>query len=120
MATTVAYTVRSITLPMTGGALDWTALSAHQACGTAGPDTFANTGNEFFYIKNVGAQMTVTFNSTAACSYSSDHDPVVTIAATTGEQMMGPFTVDRFGATVTVTLSRLTDVVCDVVKLPVA
>ena len=113
MATTVNYTVT----PITEAGIAWDGLSAHQAVGTVGPDTFANTGRELFYIKNTGAQMTVTFTSGNTCNYGTDHDLVVTIAATTGEEMIGPFPVERFGATVTVTLSRLTAVVCDVLQL---
>jgi hypothetical protein len=113
MATTVNYTVT----PITEAGVAWDGLSAHQTVGTVGPDTFANTGRELFYIKNTGAQMTVTFTSGNTCNYGTDHDLVVTIAATTGEEMIGPFPIERFGATVTVTLSRLTAVVCDVIQL---
>jgi hypothetical protein len=123
MATTVNYTVSVVSCPNATGAgaaaLNWAGLSAHQTCGTVGPDSFVNTGREIFYVKNTGADMTVTFNSLTACNYGSDHDPVVAVSAAAGmEQMVGPFPPSRFGTSVQVTLSRLTSVVCDVLQLP--
>jgi hypothetical protein len=123
MANTVNYTVSVVLLPAATGAgaaaLNWAGLSAHQVPGTVGPDTFVNTGREIFYVKNTGADMTVTFNSISTCNYGSDHDPVVAVSAAAGmEQMVGPFPPSRFGSSVTVTLSRLTAVVCDVLQLP--
>ena len=123
MANTVSYVVSVVSCPAATGAgaaaLNWAGLSAHQNPGTVGPDSFVNTGREIFYIKNTGADMTVTFKSVTTCNYGTDHDPVVAVSAAAGmEQMVGPFPPSRFGATVTVTLSRLTSVVCDVIQLP--
>jgi hypothetical protein len=106
-----------VVTPLVSAGVEWDTMSAHQAPGTVGPDTFANDGWTIFYIKNTGAQMTATFSSENLCNFGSDHDLVITIPATSGEMFTPRFPLERFGASVTVTLSRLTAVVCDAIKL---
>lgn len=90
-------------------------------------DTFANTGTEYVYINNgaVGAvtatlDVTATFGSTSAAIT----DPTVVVPAYTGShtplldgfQIIGPFPVSAYGATVKVTLSSVTTVLITVIK----
>jgi hypothetical protein len=63
-------------------------------------DLFANSGREFFYIKNgSGSPMTVTFDSPGTCDFelaaNSAHDLAVTVAAGV-EKVIGPFSQTRF------------------------
>jgi hypothetical protein len=114
MATTVNYTVS----PIVEAGLDWAALSAHQTPGTVGPDTFANDGWTYFYVKNTsGSPVNVTFTSQNLCNFGSDHDLVVAIPATTGERLIGRFPLERFGALVSVSFSSATGITCDVLRL---
>ena len=67
-------------------------------------DTFVNDGKTFFELKNTNASPRVaTIDSTAVCNYGFDHNVAVTVPATTGNKVVGPFPVSRFGTTVTVT-----------------
>jgi hypothetical protein len=65
-----------------------------------GGDTFANTGKEFFYIKNGGGgAITVTFDSPGTCVFglaaNSAHDNAVSVGAGE-EKIIGPFPTVRF------------------------
>jgi len=63
----------------------------------AGGDQFANDGHTFLYVKNTnGASRDVTVDSVSTCSQGSDHNIVVTVPATTGERLFGPFPTSRF------------------------
>jgi hypothetical protein len=83
-----------------------------------GPDTFTNDGRTFLQVKNTnGSSRTVTIDSTRACDQGFDHDQVVTIPATTGDELIGPFPTARFGTTVTVTYSAVAGVTVAAFKL---
>lgn len=73
-------------------------LGAVAAAG--GGDSFANTGKEYFYIKNGGGGgQTVTFDSPGTCSFSlaanAAHDVAVVVGAAE-ERIIGPFPMTRF------------------------
>ena len=58
---------------------------------------FTNDGRTFLHVKNSNAQTrTITIDSVEPCSQGFDHDVTATIAATTGDHMLGPFPVQRF------------------------
>lgn len=83
-----------------------------------GPDTFTNDGRTFLHVKNTnGATRTVTIDSTKLCDQGFDHDQAVVIPATTGDVMIGPFPTARFGTTVTVTYSAVTNLSVAAFKL---
>jgi len=83
-----------------------------------GPDTFVNDGRTFLHCKNTNAATrTVTIDSTKACDQGFDHDQAVVIPATTGDVMIGPFPTARFGTTVTVTYSAVTNLSVAAFKL---
>jgi hypothetical protein len=80
-----------------------------------GGDTFLNSGREFFYIKNAGSSMDVTFVAQGTCDFLTTdhaHDLVVTVAGST-EKIIGPFSQTRFNdanSHVTVHYSSVTSV----------
>lgn len=77
----------------------------------AGGDTFDNDGNTLFEVRNAGGgAVTVTINATTPCNHGFDHDVAVSVPATTGVRVIGPFPVNRFGRSVSVTYSGVTSV----------
>ena len=63
----------------------------------AGGDQFANDGHIFLYVKNTNAaSRDVTVDSQSLCNQGVDHNIVVTVPATTGEKLIGPFPPGRF------------------------
>lgn len=78
----------------------------------ASGDTFANDGRTFLHVKNANASPSVvTINSIRPCDQGVDHDIAVTVAATTGDEMIGPFPPSRFNdssGNVTVTTYSVT------------
>lgn len=102
-------------------AADGTAITFSAASAS---DTFANTGNERFVIKNgSGSSINVTFDSPTTCEFaaaaSSAHDLVVAVAAG-AETWVGPLSMARFNdpstGLVTVTYSSTTTVTVAVVR----
>jgi hypothetical protein len=66
--------------------------------------TFSNDGRTFLQLKNTnGAQRTVTIKTVATVDGLEVADLTVTVPATTGDKMVGPFSQTTFGSTVTVT-----------------
>jgi len=57
----------------------------------ANGNQFANDGVCFLYVKNGGAQITVTISTPGTVDGLAIADLVVTVPATTGERMIGPF-----------------------------
>jgi hypothetical protein len=84
------------------------------ASAASGGDSFLNTdGRTFLQIKNAGSSITVTIASRKLCSQGHDHDPVITVGATTGDVMAGPFNPEEFNdaaGLVSVTYSAVTSV----------
>lgn len=78
---------------------------SYQTC-NAGGDTVVNDGKTFLHFKNTNATpKTVTIDSVKPCSQGFDHNEAITVGATTGDEICGPFEVDRFGVNLAVTYS---------------
>jgi hypothetical protein len=80
-----------------------------------------NTGRELIHIKNVsGGAITCTLTPNTFVGHTVS-DVVITVGATTGEQMAGPFPPAAFNTTtdgIPLTWSSLTDVTIGVFRLP--
>jgi hypothetical protein len=85
-----------------------------------GGDTFLNTGREELTVKNGGASsITVTIAAQNPCDQGVLHNQVVTVAAS-GEEIIGPFRVDRYNdinGMVHVTYSAVTSVTVAVTRV---
>jgi hypothetical protein len=69
----------------------------------ANGDTFPNDGHTVLHVKNANASpCVVTIDSVRPCDQGVDHNPAPSVAATTGDEIIGPFPIARFGGTVTV------------------
>jgi hypothetical protein len=89
----------------------------------AASQEFPNDGRTFVHIKNTNvATRTCTF--TTAGVVDGKHaiaDPVVTVGANTGEQMVGPFSKSVYNASdgnIDITWSATADVTIGVFRLP--
>lgn len=76
----------------------------------------------FLHVKNAaGSSMTVTLSSTAKVRGQAAADVVVTVAATTGDQMIGPITKDLFAGLsdglASITYSSITSVTAAVIRI---
>lgn len=101
-------TVQSIA--ETGTTVTFAAVSAS--------DTWANNGNSYLRVKNANAADTVvTVTHTSNCNQGFAHDMTVTVVATTGDKIMGPFPKLRFGTTPVITYSVTASVTIAVVTL---
>lgn len=86
----------------------------------AGGDEFANTGDTFFQIKNAGSEITLTVETPAKIEGIDIAEITVTIPATTGDKMIGPFDPAIFNQStgrVAVTYSAVTSVTVGAFKL---
>ena len=91
------------TLAEAGTSLTFTAVNS--------PDTFVNDGRTMLRVKNAsGGNITVTIAKVTNCNQGFSHDRVATVVAATGDVTMGPFTIQRFSATCTVTYSATASV----------
>lgn len=65
-----------------------------------GGDTFVNDGVTMLRFTNTGSQITVTVvastDAASKCSHGFAHDVAVTVPATTGDVIIGPFPTGRF------------------------
>lgn len=60
-------------------------------------DTFANDGTVFLHVKNAGGSPdTVTLVSVKTCDQGATHNLTVSVPATTGDRIIGPFETSRF------------------------
>lgn len=90
------------------------------AAAAAGGDEFANTGDTFFQIKNGGSEITLTIQTPAKIEGIDIAEITVTIPATTGDKMIGPFDPAIFNAStgrVVVTYSSETSITVGAFKL---
>lgn len=71
-------------------------LTPSYAAADAAGNYFSNSGKEYLQVKNTGASTVVTINSQVLCNQGSDHDITVTVGATIGDKIIGPFPKDRF------------------------
>lgn len=86
--------------------VDLTGDSKAYVAGASGGDTFANDGRTIIHAKNTsGGGITVTVDSVQPCNFGVDHNVAVVVAATTGDEVIGPFNVARFGSTASITYS---------------
>lgn len=78
--------------------------------------SFANDGDTFLQVKNTsGSAITVTLQTPATVDGVALTDPTVTVPATTGDKMIGPFPTRAFnqaGGVVYVDFSAVTNVTC--------
>jgi len=82
-------------------------LTASYAAANVDGNYFANNGQVFLHFKNSGTERTVTIDDPTSVNpgHASAWDPDVelVVAATTGDKMIGPFPVSRFGSVVNIT-----------------
>ena len=88
----------------------------------AASQEFVNDGRTFMHIKNgSGSPITCTVTTPGTYGGHAIADTVITVGATTGEQMAGPFPKGIFNAgdgNVDITWSATTTVTLAVFKLP--
>jgi hypothetical protein len=72
------------------------------AGGSPSTDTFTNDGMTLINFKNTDASHVCTVNAAGNCSHGFAHGISVTIPATTGNIIVGPFDTARFGETTTI------------------
>lgn len=76
----------------------------------AGGDTFVNDGKTYLKVRNAhaSAARTVTVDSTGTCNFGAAshaaHDAVASVAGPSEEEL-GPFPVEQFGTTCSVSYS---------------
>lgn len=96
--------------------LSGVAMTANSAA--AGGDTFANDGRTYFKAINGDVSSTnITFVTpqTVSSAALAVSDLVVAVAAS-ADKVIGPFPVETFGSTVSVTYSSVTSLTVDVFK----
>jgi hypothetical protein len=93
---------------------------AYAAADATGNTLAGNDGRVFLHFKNTNAAVrNVTVAAAAPCNRGTLHNAgPVTIAATTGDQMIGPFPVDWFGGTLTITYDAATNLTVAALHLP--
>jgi hypothetical protein len=96
---------------------------AYVACDAGLSDTFPNDGRTFLHFKNTNAAPRVaTVNSIRPCDQGFDHNQAATIAATTGDEMVGPFDPARFNdpatGLVTVNYDAVAGMTVAAIRLP--
>lgn len=100
---------------------DLTGDSKAYVAASAGGDTMDNDGRTILHVKNTNAATrTVTVDSTQLCSFGVDHNPAVVVGATTGDEIIGPFSVTRFGSTVSFSYDAVTNVTVAAIRVPLA
>lgn len=95
-------------------------ITPSYAAAAAGGDEFANTGDTLFQIKNGGSEITLTIETPAKIEGIDIAEITVTIPATTGDKMIGPFDPSIFNQStgrVAVTYSAVTTVTVGAFKL---
>ena len=88
-------------------------LEPSYASASADGDAFANNGRTFLHIKNTGTEKTVTIVTPNTVDGLAISDRTVTVDATTGDVMVGPFPTNIYNQsddTVYVNYSSETDV----------
>jgi len=97
-----------------------TGITPSYASAAAGGDEFANTGDTYFQIKNGGSEITLTIETPAKIEGIDIAEITVTIPATTGDKVIGPFDPSIFNQStgrVAVTYSAVTTVTVGAFKL---
>lgn len=90
------------------------------AC-AGGGDQFNNDGHTMVEVKNAsGSPITVTFVAQTACNQGSIHSTTVSVPATTGDRMCGPFDPARYNdanGNCQITYSAVTSLTVAVISL---
>ena len=103
-------TITAQAIGETGLAVVFTAVNAS--------DTLTNDGNSYLHVKNTNANdVTVVADATRTCSQGFDHNMTMTVAATTGTKVMGPFPLNRYSSAVVITYSTISGVTAGAVTL---
>lgn len=105
-------TISAQTIAETGTTVSYTQVNSS--------DTLTNDGRSYLEVKNVTAgTCTVSVAATRPCSFGITHDMSVSVAATTGDKILGPFPTARFGAApvVSYTAATLTGVTAALITL---
>lgn len=93
---------------------------AYVAADVAG-DLVPNDGKVFLHFKNTNAATrTATVNSVKPCDQGFDHNEAILVAATTGDEMCGPFDPARFNdanGMLSVTYDAVTNLTVAAVRL---
>jgi len=82
--------------------------------------SFENVGREFLQVKNTGTEKTVTVQTPGTVDGLAIEELTVTVAATTGDKMIGPFPTHVFnqsGGVVYVDFSAVTGVTVAALRL---
>lgn len=99
-----------------------TGITPSFASAAVGGDQFLNNGKCFLEVKNgSGGDITVTIATQATTGGYAVADQTVTVAATTGDKMIGPFPPDLFNDSsgyVQVTYSGVTSLTVGAFRLP--
>lgn len=108
---------------LTVSTIDYNGLDTESLYVAAAADQeFANDGRTFMHIKNgSGSPITCTITTPGTFQGLAIADVVVTVGATTGEQMAGPFPKGIYNAgdgNIDITWSATTTVTVAVFKLP--
>jgi len=83
-------TVSAQTLVRTGITPTYNAATATDG------DAFENDGKTFIHVKNAGSQITLTIQTPGTVDGLAVTDRTVTIPATTGDKMIGPFPTSQY------------------------
>lgn len=96
-------------------------LAPQFVAAAGGGDKLAPGDRTCLHVKNAsGAPITVTVDSVRQSDYGQDSNVVVTVPATTGDRMVGPFPAQRFAGTdgkVAVTYSGVTSLTVAAVRI---
>jgi len=85
---------------------------------TSGGDTFSSGDDVYLEVKNAsGSSVTCTVATPGKVDGLDIADYTFTVAATTGVTEVGPFPVDLFGKTATITYSAVTSLTIAVKKM---
>jgi hypothetical protein len=80
------------------------------AAAAGGGDSFVNDGRTTLVVNNgSGSSINVTITSPTPCSHGGLHDLVVAVGAGV-QKGIGPFSVERFGASVAIAYSLATSI----------
>lgn len=100
-------------------------LAAALVAAAAGGDAWANTGQDFLVFKNTsGSPITVTLTMKSAPDGLAVTSKTISVGATTGLQVVGPFPIGNYNDTTTnlagVTYSGVTNLSVAVLRCPPA
>jgi hypothetical protein len=106
-----------------GLAPTWTASGASPLLNVTDNFKFNNTGKEYLHFKKSGAgDCTVTLKTPGTVDGLAVADRTVTVPATTGEKIIGPFPVAIYNDTQNTfngfTVSEVTGLTCCIIRMP--